>query len=282
MKLTKGLTNRLATFGAIVVAGALTANLPAQPQPGKAIAEAVKGPAVYTTPGAAAVPLKKGTVLQTGATIETGPGATVDLFLGNSAGYVRLSENTTLVLDKLALTDTGIETVVDVQLNLPAGTMLFDTKKKLSAASKYEIKIPNGVAGIRGSSGRVSAIGFIVLCEGKMVIVWVPATGNPTPYTLIAPPCVYFSALEGVKPAPDELIREYNGQKEGMGKGGVAAAPGAPPSAVSTDPLQRGMNGPSDNIREPFIPPTSPKDTGLISPTAPQQQPPAPPSPPTR
>ena len=53
-------------------------------------------------------PLKVGAVLYSGATIKTGPGSIVDLFLGNSAGVVRITENTTLGLDKLAFTDTGV------------------------------------------------------------------------------------------------------------------------------------------------------------------------------
>jgi len=230
-------TNRLAVLGAIVLAGALAANLHAQTQPGKAVAEVVKGSAVYSPPGAAPIPLKAGTVLESGTTVKTAAGATVDLFLGKSAGYVRVTENTTLVLEKLALTDTGADTVVDVQLNLPEGTLLFDTKKKLSAASKYEIKIPNGVAGIRGSNGRINANGFVVLGDGKLVLVWVPATGTPTPYTLTAPPCVYFTPLEGVKPAPEDLVKEYKGQMQNLGKVAAMVAGEAPEKVPYEDPF---------------------------------------------
>ena len=38
--------------------------------------------------------------------------------------------------------------------------------------------------------------------------MYVPPGQQPTPYTLVAPPAVYFSPLEGVKPAPEDLVRE--------------------------------------------------------------------------
>src|SRR5438552_16988513 len=110
--------------------------------------------------------------------------------MGKSAGFIRVAENTTLALDKLAFTETGADTAVEVQLNLPDGTMLGNVNK-LSAASRYEIKTPNGAAGIRGTKFRMGANGFIVLTEGTMVFVYVPGGNqNPTPYTLAAPPPV--------------------------------------------------------------------------------------------
>ena len=143
----------------------------------------------------------------------------VDLFLGNSAGVVRLTENTTLGLDKLTLTKTGADTVVEVQLNLPEGTILGNVGK-LSAASKYEVKVPNGVAGIRGTRYRISSTGYTVVLDGTVVFVYYPPQGQPTPYTLVGPPAVDFSPLEGVKPAPEDLVVEVRNQ---FGPGGYPA-----------------------------------------------------------
>src|SRR5262245_33767724 len=112
----------------------------AQPQPGQAEVRAVKGKATYTTNGVDAMPLRVGTMLRSASTINTGPESTVDLFLGISAGVVRVGENTTLSLDKLTITDTGADTAVEVQLNLPDGDMYFNVNK-LSKASRYEIKM---------------------------------------------------------------------------------------------------------------------------------------------
>lgn len=204
----------------------------AQTQPSKAEVRAVKGEATYTVAGGPAQPLKVNTILPAGSVIKTGPGAVVDLFLGNSAGVIRVVENTTLGLDKLTLTDTGADTVVEIQLNLPEGTILGNVNK-LSAASKYEIKVPNGVAGIRGTWFRMSSTGYIVLLEGTVVFVYVPPGGQPTPYTLVGPPAVYFSPLEGVKPAPEDLVREVRTQFDR----GISTAAAPPQSVPFKDPF---------------------------------------------
>jgi hypothetical protein len=213
MKLTQSLANRLVTSVAVSVAVLLTANLFAQEQAGRAEVRAVRGAATYTLAGGPPTPLKVGTVLTSGAVVKTGPEASADLFLGNTAGLLRLTENTTLGLDKLTLTDTGAETVVDVQVNLPEGTVLGNVNK-LSPASKYEIKLPNGVTGVRGGGARfrVASTYYIVLLNGTMIAVFVPPGGPPQPYTLMAPPAVYFSPVEGIRQAPDDLIREVLGQ----------------------------------------------------------------------
>jgi hypothetical protein len=229
------LSHRLVPAVAGMMALALTYSLQAQSQPGKAEVRAVKGSATYMVSGGPAQPLKAKTILPTGTTVKTGPGSTVDLVLG-PAGTVRVVENTTLTIDKLNVTDTGAETVTETQLNLPEGTVYFNVHK-LSAASKYEIKFPNGMAGIRGSSGRVSSTGYAVLMDGTMVIVYVPPGQQPTPYTLVAPPPVYFSPLEGVKPAPEDLIREM--------RVGAGATIIGPTEAVITQPP----------FKDPFISP---------------------------
>ena len=132
-------------------------------------------------------------------------------------------------LDKLTLTDTGADTVVEVQLNLPEGTILGNVGK-LSAASKYEVKVPNGVAGIRGTRYRISSTGYTVVLDGTVVFVYVPPQGQPTPYTLVGPPAVYFSPLEGVKPAPEDLVVEVRNQ---FGPGGFLSVRGEPMRAAA-------------------------------------------------
>jgi hypothetical protein len=247
MKLSQSLANRLVPFVAVSVAVLLSANLYAQGQAGRAEARAVRGAVTYTIAGGPPTPLKVGTILTSGAVVKTGPEASADLFLGNSAGLLRLTENTTLGLDTLNMTDTGAETVVEVQLNLPEGTILGNVNK-LSPASKYEIKLPNGVAGIRGTRYRVSSTFYIVLLDGLMVLVYVPPGGTPTPYTLgEAPPAVYFSPVEGIKPAPDELVREVLGQ----------FAQGLLPEAAVPRPVERVID---DNY---FVTPVLDKDKPL-------------------
>ena len=215
------------TAAVAVVALALSTGAFAQTYMGKIEVKAVKGEAFYSTgPGTPLMPLKSGTVLGPGATIKTTKGGIVDLFLGRSAGTVRVTEDTTLTFDKFTITDTGADTVVDAQLNLPEGTIIGNVNK-LSAASKYEVKLPNGVAGVRGTEYRMSSTGYIVVLNGTVIFVYVPPGGQPTPYTLLGPPPVYFSPIEGVRPAPEDLVREVRGQL-----GRQSFAPGPPPTAV--------------------------------------------------
>ena len=242
MKFTESLANGLVNLSVGLLALGLTASLQAQ-TPGKAEVRAIKGTATYTTAGGAPLPLKVGDVIYSGAAIRTGAGSVVDLFLGNSAGFIRITENTTLALDKLAFTETGADTVVEVQLNLPDGTILGNVNK-LSAASKYEVKVPNGVAGIRGTRFRISSSAYVVLLDGSLIMVYVPSpTGNPTPYPLFGPPAQYFSPTEGVKPCPDELYREVTGQFGG----GLSGVPGAPTQVKS-------VHAPTDGIQDPGRP----------------------------
>ena len=128
----------------------------AQSMQGKAEVKAYHGTAKYSTGGNVWVPVKVGTVLKAGAIIQTASDSTVDLNLGPNGPTVRVTPNTTLSFDKLAYTDTGADTVVETQLNLQSGRIL-GSVKKLAAASRYEIKLPTGVAGIRGTDYEVTA-----------------------------------------------------------------------------------------------------------------------------
>ena len=91
---------------------------------------------------------------------------------------VRVWENTALGIDKLTAMQSGTEPVSETQLDLKAGRIT-GSVKKMSAASKYEVKLPNGVAGIRGTVYDISAEGVVRVFVGSMVVAWVdPKTGN--------------------------------------------------------------------------------------------------------
>ncbi len=214
MKRTENIGRRVGVGVAVAAAFMISCTLHAQTHPGKAEVKDVQGSAYYSVAGGPFKPLNRGTVLNSGAVVKTDANSSADLFLGTSSGSVRLLENTTLGLDKLALTDTGADIVVDDQLDLRSGSIAFIVNK-LASASKFEIKTPNGVAGIKGTRGRISSNGFIVLLDGTLVFVYVKPDGTPTPYTLTAPPPVYFTPVEGVKPAPEDLVQEVLGQIPG-------------------------------------------------------------------
>jgi hypothetical protein len=197
-------------FAALVIS---PRSLAADAVPGRAEVRAIKGTATYSTNGGPARALRAGMILRSGSTIRTGSNSSVDLFLGVSAGVVRVGENSTVAFDKLTLKDTGADTVVEVQMHLSDGEMYFKVNK-LSKASRYEIKMPTGVAGIRGTKGCLSFRQSgnrkppITLLEGRLVYIHVPPSGEPVQHALNAPPAVYFSPVGGVQDAPDDLVNE--------------------------------------------------------------------------
>src|SRR3974390_3336961 len=179
MKEPRNLMNRLVLS---VVAFAMVSTVLAQnAADGVATVIRIKGPARYTTGNNTWQPLRQGMVLKPGTIIQTSTeqGSFVDLVLSDGAAsvpspalyhpsipssytslssyqpssdqnVVRLWENSALGIDKISSMHTGADTVTDTQLDLKVGRVSGNVKK-MSAASKYEIKLPNGVAGIRGT-----------------------------------------------------------------------------------------------------------------------------------
>jgi hypothetical protein len=187
-------------------------NLQAQEATGQAQVQGIIGNATATTPDGNVGPLKARMVLYPGTTIKTGPRAAVDLFLGKSAGIVRLTENSILVFKKYKLLDAGGQTIIELEMDLEQGSMLGKEGKITTASSHYEIKLPTGIVGIDGGTFRINAQGYIVLTEGSVAYVHTDAKGKPKPFKLQAPPATYFSPVEGVMPAPEALSREVTFQ----------------------------------------------------------------------
>lgn len=213
MRLSQHPANILVAVAILLAVLMCSAPVLSETVPGRAEVRGVKGTATYSTNGGPTKPLRVGMILRSGSTIRTGSNSTVDLFLGVSAGIVRVAESSTVAFDKLTLTDTGADTAVEVQLHLPDGEMYFKVNK-LSKASRYEIKMPTGVAGIRGTKGCLSfrQTGSrkppITLLEGRLVYIHVPPGGEPMEQILNAPPAVYFSPVGGVQEAPEDLVNE--------------------------------------------------------------------------
>ena len=82
---------------------------------------------------------------------------------------VTMGSDTVLAIDKLSVANTGVDAASDTELDLRQGNIT-GTVKKLSAASQYLIKIPNGIAGIRGTTFFLSASGVIYVKDGSAVI----------------------------------------------------------------------------------------------------------------
>lgn len=154
----------------------------------------IKGSARYSMGGNTWQPLKVGTVLSAGAIVQTAQDSTVDIAFtagmarvhrptfGEYISYnptvqrdvVRMTGDTVLAFDKLTSTDTGTETITETELDLRSGE-LFANVKKVSAASTFEIKIPNGVAGIRGTFVWIRALEFIRVGGGLVAYSYMGA-----------------------------------------------------------------------------------------------------------
>ncbi len=176
----------------------------------------VKGGASYTVGGNDGWhPLVAGKILHPGSTIKTEPDAMVDVVLGKAiempqahavpdkvslapdsavrgmVGYkpsveqnvIRLSGETTIKVDILTVADTGADTISDTELDLQKGRIFYSVKK-LSAESKYLVKIPNGIAGVRGSQGFISADGKCGALVHPLWLSFVGADGKPVTVTV--------------------------------------------------------------------------------------------------
>jgi hypothetical protein len=200
MKETRSLLN---TLVAGAVAFAMVSTLAAQTvNSGVAKVIRLKGAARYAAGPNVGQLLKVGDIIKPGTVIQTAAKSSVDFALGDgsapvaSAGasaaasqmavsyqptaeqnLVRMWENTLLSIDKLTITETGADVVTETQLDLKAGR-IFGTVKKMSAASKYEVKIPTGVAGIRGTSYDISAEGVVKVLDGSVVVAYVGPDGT--------------------------------------------------------------------------------------------------------
>lgn len=219
MKQTRRMISWLVACGLAVVMVANATAAGTKERTGKVVR--LKGAARYSTGNNVWQSVKVGTILKSGALIQTADKSYVDVVLGeadaapnravagNGAGFqpkaeqdiIRVKEDTVLMLEKLTVTDTGSEEITETQLDLRSGK-IFGTVKKLTPTSRYEIKLPNGVAGIRGTIYTISADGVVQVLVGSLVISWVAADGTTMTQTVNGG--YQFDAKTGlVTPIPD-------------------------------------------------------------------------------
>jgi len=116
------------------------------------------------------------------------PVAPLHIGIGQSApeqNVIRLQADTLLAIDKFTYIQTGADTVSDTELDLKAGK-IFGNVKKISAASQFLIKMPTGVAGIRGTALTFDADGTVVVLQGSAVVSEIGSNGQPTTIVLTA------------------------------------------------------------------------------------------------
>jgi hypothetical protein len=170
------------------------------------------GSAQYSRAGGPFIPVKKGAVFEAGDVIKVEGGSAVDIFFGPLAGTVRLTESTTLVIEKSVVADGQLGAAAfELNLFLRDGEMLGRVERH-GGGSRFQVKVPVGLGAIVEGQFRIDSRGYVVLMDGKGAFVHVPASGEPVSHTLQAPPAVYFSPVEGVRPAPAALVREVSFQ----------------------------------------------------------------------
>lgn len=171
----RGSFTKMLTCAVLLGAALLTST--AEAAVGKAVVRAVRGSADYSDGSGSWLPLKVGRVLKPGAIIRTSADSQVDLFLEQNGPVVRVTQSTQLAIERLSYENTGVESVIDTGLDLRSGRILGNVKK-MAEASKYEVKTPNGVAGIRGTEYDISADGKVIVLDGSVVVVYVKADGT--------------------------------------------------------------------------------------------------------
>jgi len=211
----------------------------------------VEGMVSYTLGDDVWHPLVPGKFLPAGASIRTGENGVADLVLGQSVQFpqvssgapsritlsadspvtgmasykpavaqntVRLTPNTVLTVDKLMTTDTGADTVGDTELDLKKGT-IFASVKKLSAASQYNIKIPNGIAGVRGTDLKITAEDGSVAVfqthgnDGVLLVLTLPGSTQPTTYVInTGESCNSTGQKVAISPAVMQILKDIFAQ----------------------------------------------------------------------
>ncbi len=172
--LIKRATTLFAMAAAAIFALGFT-TVTAAPSQGKATVVSVKGEVQYST-GGAWQPLKAGMTLMSGSVIQTADGAEANLDLGPS-GVIKVESGSTVSIDKLTVEKTSAETITETQLDVRKGKIAGKVNKQ-STASRYEVKTPTGVAGIRGTTFSVGADGTVSCSSGTVIAAYVDANGN--------------------------------------------------------------------------------------------------------
>jgi hypothetical protein len=237
MKYVGRLMGKVVPCSVALLAASLV-SLHAQTQQGSATVFGLKGSADYSDGGGTWMPLKVGKVLRAGAIIRTAPDSQVDLNLKRNGPVVRVTQNTTLGLDKLLFENTGADVVIETALDLKAGRIL-GRVNKTAAASKYEVKTPHSVTGIRGTEYDISADGLVIVKNGSAVVVFVDAQGKSNTF-VVNERQTFDPTIPGVRGATGPEIDQVNPPPPGTP---------APPFVVIYEPG-----------REPYVSPISSED----------------------
>jgi hypothetical protein len=172
-----------------IVMAALFVVSSAEAAQGKAVVRSITGTAQYSEKGGTWQTLTEGKVLGPGTSVKTtSAGSQAGLYLAENGPDLTVTADTTVGLDQLEVNRNGADTVVNTHLDLRAGTIR-GRVNKLAAASKYEVRTPQTVFGIRPTDGtteyQISADGRHTIIDGSAVVVYTnPTTGAMSTHTI--------------------------------------------------------------------------------------------------
>lgn len=162
----------------------------------------LKGEARYSTDQKTWKDVKVGTVLKGGVLVQTAANTTVDICMNEARkkdsgegsessvdNVLRILESSTVGIDKLASEE--------IQLDVRAGTVM-GTVGKLAPQSKYEIKLPHAILGIRGGTYIAASSGAVNVFEGSAVLVVIGADNSLNTKKL--------TARQGFDPASGDVV----------------------------------------------------------------------------
>jgi len=205
----KTMKTTLACFMAAVLSLTIVASAAAETPSRTGKVVRIKGEARFSTGKKVWEPLKVGTIIKAGTIVQTAKDSFVDIVISESADaqafslktptssasstsaaggggastpapdqdVLRVLDDTYLVFDGLSASSNGSGLVTETLLDLKKGS-IFGSVKKQSAASRFEVKIPNGVAGIRGTTFLISAAGRVACLTGSVVAAFTGNDGN--------------------------------------------------------------------------------------------------------
>jgi hypothetical protein len=248
---------------ALAAAVLMSASAQADTKHNRAVVRSIHGGAqVSNNKGQTWSAAKVGQFLGASSVIKTASDGTVDLFLGDNGPVVRVTPDSSMGIDKLDLDNTGIEKVIETQLDLRNGRIL-GSVKKMAAASKYEVKTPVGVAGIRGTEYSIDARGKVSIVTGSAVVVYVIDGVILAPVNVGAGQTVTPPASGGKQP---EIGPSTEARMEGDLLRGVSTSDSGP-IVVVIDNNQRVEAGINGNVITGGQPPIGPEGPGTLAPS---------------
>jgi hypothetical protein len=182
----------------------------------------------------------------------TGPDSHVNLWVKQNDSSVRILPNSTLKIENMSFVG-GADGDSDTMLNLQSGTVV-GSVTKLSRSSHYEIRTPNGVAGIRGTDFAITVEGLAdgtyrvtFTCVKGEVIAAALVNGDANPITQVLNTGDSWTPGGAMNQTVPELLNLYHDQiqqmiddiKNGVGPS-TPGTPGVTPINIPISPVLPG------------------------------------------